>query len=278
MKFNFVTGGAVAALAVALALTAAPADAREPNNHNDRGWQQRSDDAGQRGRGQERSQARAQERAAQPQRSTAPQARPQQQAYTPRAQQAQRNGGQQARPQQQRNWLPQQAREGQRNGSPQARQANRAQAQRPQSSWNGARRDGNRTYVDRNRNTTYRDASRNGSYDRNWRGGQRDNRQWDRSWRNNSRYDWQRYRSSNRNVFHVGRYYAPYRNYSYRRLSIGFALDPLFFGERYWIGDPGYYRLPAVYGPYRWVRYYDDALLVDIYSGEVVDVIYDFFW
>ena len=71
MKFNFVTGGAVAALAAALALTAAPADAREPTNHNDRGWQQRSDDAGQRGRGQERSQARAQERATQPQRSTA---------------------------------------------------------------------------------------------------------------------------------------------------------------------------------------------------------------
>ena len=23
---------------------------------------------------------------------------------------------------------------------------------------------------------------------------------------------------------------------------------------------------------------YDDVLLVDIYSGEVVDVIYDFFW
>ena len=32
------------------------------------------------------------------------------------------------------------------------------------------------------------------------------------------------------------------------------------------------------HGPYRWVRYYDDVLLVDIYSGEVVDVIYDFFW
>ena len=31
-------------------------------------------------------------------------------------------------------------------------------------------------------------------------------------------------------------------------------------------------------GPYRWVRYYDDVLLVDIYSGEVVDVIHDFFW
>ncbi|WP_409574764.1 RcnB family protein [Sphingopyxis sp. PET50] len=34
----------------------------------------------------------------------------------------------------------------------------------------------------------------------------------------------------------------------------------------------------AAYGGYRWVRYYNDALLVDTYSGEVVDVIYDFFW
>ena len=34
----------------------------------------------------------------------------------------------------------------------------------------------------------------------------------------------------------------------------------------------------SLYGPYRWVRYYDDVLLVDVYSGEVVDVIYDFFW
>jgi hypothetical protein len=55
-------------------------------------------------------------------------------------------------------------------------------------------------------------------------------------------------------------------------------LDSLFFGQNYWISDPFYYRLPEVYGPYRWVRYYDDALLVDIYSGQVVDVIYDFFW
>ena len=72
--------------------------------------------------------------------------------------------------------------------------------------------------------------------------------------------------------------YAPYRNYSYRRLTIGFFLDQLFFGQNYWINDPGYYRLPDVYGPYRWVRYYDDAVLVDAYSGEVVDVIYNFFW
>ncbi|NCU12022.1 MAG: RcnB family protein [Sphingomonadaceae bacterium] len=61
-------------------------------------------------------------------------------------------------------------------------------------------------------------------------------------------------------------------------MSIGFFLDALFFGEDYWIADPAYYRLPEAYGPYRWVRYYDDAVLVNIYSGEVVDVIYDFFW
>ena len=59
---------------------------------------------------------------------------------------------------------------------------------------------------------------------------------------------------------------------------IGFALDSLFYSSRYWIDDPWQYRLPDAYGPYRWVRYYDDALLVDIYSGEVVDGMYDFFW
>jgi len=26
------------------------------------------------------------------------------------------------------------------------------------------------------------------------------------------------------------------------------------------------------------VRYYDDVLLIDTYTGQVVDVIYDFFW
>ena len=93
-----------------------------------------------------------------------------------------------------------------------------------------------------------------------------------------SRYDWQRYRLGNRSIFRLGRYYAPYRDYRYRRLSIGARIGNLFFGSRYWINDPGRYRLPAVYGPYRWVRYYDDVLLVDIYSGEVVDVIHDFFW
>lgn len=136
----------------------------------------------------------------------------------------------------------------------------------------------NVTYADPNRNRTYRDNDRRWDNNR-WRDNdRRDYRQWDRRWRDNNRYDWRRYRDRNRVVFNIGTYYSPYRSYSYRRLGIGYTLDSLFFGSRYWINDPWQYRLPEVYGPYRWVRYYDDVLLVDIYSGQVVDVIYDFFW
>lgn len=111
----------------------------------------------------------------------------------------------------------------------------------------------------------------------NWSWGHHYNR-WNTRWRSNSRYDWYGWRSYRPSYFQVGYYYAPYRNYSYQRLSVGYFLDSLFFGEDYWIADPSYYRLPDAYGPYRWVRYYDDAVLVNIYTGEVEDVIYDFFW
>lgn len=105
-----------------------------------------------------------------------------------------------------------------------------------------------------------------------------DYRRWTQDWRRDNRYDWQRFRTDNRMTFHVGRYNPPYRGYAYRRLSVGLFLQPLFYSQSYIIYDPYNYRLPAVYGPYQWVRYYDDALLVDTYTGEVVDVLYDFFW
>jgi len=106
----------------------------------------------------------------------------------------------------------------------------------------------------------------------------RDYRRWDNRWRDNRSYNWYSYRRSHRVIYQPGPYYAPYRSHRYNRLSIGFYLDSLFFQPRFFINDPWAYRLPPVYGPYQWVRYYDDVLLVDIYSGEVVDVIYDFFW
>jgi hypothetical protein len=127
---------------------------------------------------------------------------------------------------------------------------------------------------DNDRRDSWRNGDRNSSA---WR--DRDDRRWDRhEWRRDNRYDWQRYRDNHRSIYRIGRYYSPYRNYSYRRVTIGFSLGSLFYGSRYWIDDPWYYRLPEVYGPYRWVRYYDDVLLVNVYTGEVVDVIYDFFW
>jgi hypothetical protein len=279
MKLNLVTGGALAALAAALAFTAAPASAR-PNDdrrvsHSNNGQPQRSAHSAQhsqRWSGQpNRAQAQRspQAQVAQPQRAQPSQARQQPQQ--------QRNWNRQAQPQRQNNNWARQA---------EARQQSRVpQAQRPQNRA-AQRHDRNRTYADPRRNTTYRNDNRGNDHrgndhrgnDRDWRAGNGNHRQWDRNWRGNNRYDWQRYRSANRNLYHVGHYYAPYRNYSYRRLSVGFYLDSLFFGSNYWINDPYQYRLPEVYGPYRWVRYYDDALLVDVYSGEVVDVIYDFFW
>jgi hypothetical protein len=101
---------------------------------------------------------------------------------------------------------------------------------------------------------------------------------WNREWRHDRRYDWQNYRYSHRNIYHSGRYYAPYRGYGYNRLAIGLFLDEGFYASNYWIGDPFYYRLPPAEPGTRWVRYYNDVVLVDVYSGEVVDVIYDFFW
>lgn len=135
----------------------------------------------------------------------------------------------------------------------------------------------------------YTDNGRRGSnWDRNnWNGrrlGDRERwseyRRWDNnSWRRDNRYDWQRYRSVHRNVYRMPRYSAPYGwNYGYSRFSIGIFLNSLLYSNSYWIDDPYYYRLPPAYGYLRWVRYYDDALLVDVRDGYVVDVIHNFFW
>jgi hypothetical protein len=100
---------------------------------------------------------------------------------------------------------------------------------------------------------------------------------WSHDWRKDKRYDWWKYRNSYRSLYRLGNYYDPY-GWTYRRWTVGYSLWPSYYGSHYWLNDPSMYRLPPVYGPYRWVRYYDDALLVNIYTGHVVDVIYNFFW
>lgn len=117
------------------------------------------------------------------------------------------------------------------------------------------------------------DQSRSGDDARNGR------TQWNRGWRGDGRYDWSEYRQGNRSAFRLPRYYAPSNwNGGYRRFSIGITLSSQLWGQNYWIEEPAYYRLPPAYGPYRWVRYYNDALLIDIRSGYVVDTVYDIFW
>ncbi len=152
-------------------------------------------------------------------------------------------------------------------------------------SWRDSRGDRNGasgvpTYRDGRTADNYRDRrDQNYVYGSRYSSSSRDHRRWDHNdWRRDTRYNWSGYRTQHRDLYRAGRYYSPYSNYGYSRLSIGFFLNSGFYGQNYWINDPYQYRLPAVYGPYRWVRYYDDVLLVDIYSGEVVDVIHDFFW
>jgi Nickel/cobalt transporter regulator len=120
------------------------------------------------------------------------------------------------------------------------------------------------------------DRNNDNRVDRSYNGGRGD--RWTNNWRNDNRYDWRGHRERYSNYYRPGRYYSPYRGHNYSRISIGFSLGSGYYGSRYWINDPWQYRLPAAYGPYRWVRYYDDVLLVDLRNGRVVDVIRDFFW
>jgi hypothetical protein len=116
-----------------------------------------------------------------------------------------------------------------------------------------------------------------------WNGGDRqgawreNGHRWDANrWRNDNRYDWRRWRDTHHDLFRW-RYNAP-RGFHYRPVYRGFYLEPFFYGSSYWLADPFEYRLPPVDWPLRWVRYYDDALLVDVTTGEVVDVISNFFF
>ena len=144
--------------------------------------------------------------------------------------------------------------------------------------WN---RDGNGSWHNDNRHDGRRYQGYDNRYDNHSGGrnyGQNDNR-WNRDWRRDSRYDWQRYRSSNRSFYRLSPYSDPYGSrYGYQRFSIGSLLNSFFYSNRYWIQDPYDYRLPYASSGYRWVRYYDDVLLVDTRTGYVVDVINNFFW
>lgn len=163
--------------------------------------------------------------------------------------------------------------------------------------WNGngngnrvwSQNDTNRRWDDNDRrrdNDLRRNDNRRwGDNDRRWNDNDHrwnDNRDWgrrayNRDWRNDRRYDWNGWRNDHGDRFRMKRYYNPH-GYRYYRWDMGRRLDPWFYSRSYWIMDPWFYRLPPAYGDYRWVRYFDDVMLIDLRSGEIVDIIYDFFW
>ena len=292
---SILKNGVVAALAVAIAASAVPsaASAQDDRREQGRGWG-----------GYQRPSAPAQQQRA-PERQAAPQPR----VEAPRAPQAQPQPSWQGRGNAggwQNNQQGTPRRDGNWNGTPgrPVPGGNGPVATRPDRggtpSWHNNDRDQNR---DRDRDggwnrdrgnqgtPSWRNNNRNGDWNRdrnnNWnrndnrgwgQNGNRDYRRWNNDWRRDNRYNWSSWRNQHRDYYRGGYYSAPYRGYNYSRLGIGFVLGSPFYQEQYWINDPWSYRLPEAYGPYRWVRYYDDVLLVDTYSGEVVDVIYDFFW
>ena len=89
------------------------------------------------------------------------------------------------------------------------------------------------------------------------------------------REDWRDYRRGHAQVYRRGNWHAPFR---YQNFRTGYRLQPSYYGSRYVIANPRYYRLPPAYGSQRWVRHYDDVLLVDIRTGVVRNVIRGFYW
>lgn len=88
------------------------------------------------------------------------------------------------------------------------------------------------------------------------------------------REDWRDYRRQRPHVYQRGNWHAPFR---YSAFHAGSRLDRGYYGSRYVIANPSYYHLPRVHGSQRWIRHYDDVLLVDIRTGRVRDVIRGFF-
>jgi Ni/Co efflux regulator RcnB len=122
---------------------------------------------------------------------------------------------------------------------------------------------------------TWRPA--NNSYGRNnarqshWNGPQ--------NWRNDRVY-WRRYHRSwhaSRRYHWNGSYVRP-AGFYYRSWTLGAFLPAIFFAQQYWIPDYAVFALDPPPPGTVWVRYGDDALLVDRYSGEVIQVVYGIFY
>ena len=77
--------------------------------------------------------------------------------------------------------------------------------------------------------------------------------------------------------FHAGGYQAP-QGYSPRHWGYGDRLPGAYYARNYWLMDYAIYSLFAPPSGLVWVRVGPDALLIDQYSGEVIQVDYGCFY
>lgn len=117
----------------------------------------------------------------------------------------------------------------------------------------------------------YREDLRGRYGDRGWR----DGRARDETRRDWGRGDWSSWRQQNRSLYARGDWRAPF---AYQRFRPGARIGAGFYGSRYVINDPWRYHLPPARGYARWVRHYNDVILVDQRRGVVLDVIRNFYW
>lgn len=128
----------------------------------------------------------------------------------------------------------------------------------------------------RDRREYRQEARRDAAQDR--RDSYREARRDDRQTRRAHYRDWREYRRHNPRAFRLGAYVGP-RGFRYRPLWVGYRFPAsAYYGSRYWLSADDYYLPQPRYGYQRWIRYGDDALLVDIRSGNVIAVHRDFFW
>jgi Ni/Co efflux regulator RcnB len=88
------------------------------------------------------------------------------------------------------------------------------------------------------------------------------------------RRDWRRYRQDNRRHYSRGYWRAPF---AYQTFRPGLHIGTSFYRPNYYV-DHYQYRLPYPGYGRRWVRHYDDVLLIDLRRGIVLDVIRNFYW
>jgi Ni/Co efflux regulator RcnB len=73
--------------------------------------------------------------------------------------------------------------------------------------------------------------------------------------------------------FRIGPYQPP-QGYRYHRWVYGNILPRIYWSRNYWLLDYWLFGLDVPPFGFEWVRYGPDALLIDVNSGEVIQVIY----